>query len=252
MTKKIVAVIILILAALSFVPAAQADEWDDLLERVRKENMINQKGTEIIAKLRSEAPDGTELELWQLIWFGYERPRASAAVALIDKLFPESDPARWEEVGGFITRDTFATRQLAALDALFAAVMIMSKDPDMIWGAAYLLQAFGHSGMGKVIFIDKIPSGLRAAIDKVIEVTGLRGDWSSREELGRFPLLPSFGGYIGYSGGGGPHMQFIDGAGRLAQNGSLVWNRKNGKIYKIIEKRSRFPWFLTGAASHLN
>lgn len=246
MSKKIFAIAAALFLAVALSTAAFASDWNDFVAKIRQQGSIDKEGRRIIAELRSEAPAGTEMELWRLLWYGYDRPRAAAAISLMDMIFPDGDPSRWQEVSGFITDHSFGPRQLAAMDALFTAVIVMSRNDDLIWGAASLLQRFGDSGMGKVVFIDMMPEGLRAAINRVIAATGLKGDWSHREVIGKLPLLPDFGGYISSDGAISPHMQFIDGAGRIAQNGRLVWDRKTGRILRIIERRMRFPWFFIG------
>ena len=165
MRVKWTAALILVLAfTLYSVPVFAASDWDTFVAEMEKKEKIKDTGAAIVADMLDIAPGGTETELWQKLWNGEPRWRAAAAVALISRMFPDGDPSRWQEVSGFAPRQSVQPRQLIAMDAFFVAVDSLSRIPDGIWGSAYLLDLFGKSGMGKVMFIEEIPEGM----DRVI------------------------------------------------------------------------------------
>ena len=241
MRVKWTAALILVLAfALYSVPVFAASDWDTFVAEMQKREKIKDTGAAVVADMLDIAPGGSETELWKRIWEGEPRWRAAAAVALIYRVFPNGDPSRWQEVSGFEPQQSFQPRQLIAIDALFAAVDALSRMPDGIWGSAYLLDLFGKSGMGKIIFIEEIPEGMDKVISDVISETGLPGDWSIKRVRGRLPLLPVYRGYITRSSADSRNMQYLDGYGALASNGSYAWDRDRGYFYQVAEDNG-FP-----------
>ena len=234
--KKIVLVMMFVLLfSVCSAPAFADDKWDAFVAKMEQQAKIKEIGLPVIEALRQSAPQGTEEELWQMSKSGEAKARAAAAVALVDKMFPGGDPSRWEEVRGFLPRRSVQPRQLLAVDALFSAVSAMRELPDGVWGSAYMLDLFGKSAMGRLKFIDDIPAELRTVLDKVIEETQLRGDWSSSVIRGRMPLLPSYRGYITRNRADSEAMQFLDGYGSLSGNGRYAWDRERNYIYEIID-----------------
>lgn len=238
--KCIAALILFFTLTLYPVPLFAASDWDNFVGEMQKREKIKDTGAAIVADMLDIAPQGSELELWNKLWEGDPRWRAAAAVALIARMFPDGDPSRWQEVSGFEPQQSVQPRQLIAIDALFAAVDSLSQMPDGIWGSAYLLDLFGKSGMGKVMFIEEIPEGMDKVLSDVISVTGLPGDWSIKRIRGRLPVLPLYRGYITRSAADSRNMQYLDGYGALASNGRYAWDRERGYIYQVVDDND-FP-----------
>lgn len=241
MRKKIVISALLVVLILSVTsPLFAVGTWDELVAQLEKREMVKSEGTEFLAGLRREAPQGSEMELWKKLWVGEPRSRAAAGVALMDKIFPGGDPGRWEEAGGVLTSSSFRPRQLAGLDAFFVTVAVLDTIPDGEWTAAILLQSFARSGRGQVKFIEQMPEGLQKPIDSIAAKTGIGGYWSVRVTGRPLPLLPVFGGTIRRNGAESRSLQYLDGAGRIATNGVYAWDRDKGYIYQVVENSNRF------------
>lgn len=232
---------LMFLAILSIVvPAFAATDWDTFAAQMEKRDKIKVTGEAVLNDMRSIAPEGSEENLWRMLWNGETRSRAAAAVALVDRMFPDGDPSRWQEVSGFLPNRGVQPRQLVAMDGLFVAVLALKELPDGVWGAAYLLDNFGKSGIGKVKFIDEIPADLKEAIAEIVAETGIPGDWSSSMIRGRMPLLPSYRGAISRDTADSRNMQYLDGYGALAANGRYAWDRDNGYVYDVVDGADDF------------
>ncbi|MDL2297773.1 hypothetical protein LJC40_01310 [Synergistaceae bacterium OttesenSCG-928-D05] len=241
MKKKISLAIALFFCLISFAtPLLAAQSWDDLVAGMQQQEDIKQKGAGIVDQLRAQAPVASETQLWNALWVGDTMSRATAGVALMDKIFPGGDPSKWEQVQGFLSNTSYQPRQLAALDGLFVAVASLNAIPNGEWGAAYLLSQFGKSGRGKVYFIEEVPAEFRPVIDSVVSKTGLRGDWSTVRSRGRMPLLPVYRGIISRNGVESRQMQYFDGFGSMANNGRYAWDRDRGYFYQVVEDSSFF------------
>ncbi len=235
--KCMLTVFLLLAISLSPVPVFAASDWDTFTAEMEKRSKIKDTGAAVIADMLDIAPQGTEAELWNKLWDGEPRWRAAAAVSLINRVFPQGDPSRWQEVSGFVPQRSVQPRQLMAMDALFVAVDSLRQIPDGVWGSAYLLYLFGKSGMGKVLFIEEIPEGMDKVLNDVISVTGLPGDWSIKKIRGRLPVLPIYRGYITRDTADSRNMQYLDGYGSIASNGRYAWDRDRGYVYEVIEDR---------------
>lgn len=239
MKAKLLILAILTITVLLFsVPLFAASDWDTFVAEMERRDRIKDTGSAIVSDMLDIAPQGSEAELWNKLWEGEPRWRAAAAVALINRIFPEGDPSRWQEVSGFIPQRSVQPRQLIAMDAFFVAVESLRNIPDGIWGAAYLLDLFGKSGMGKVMFIEEIPEGMDKVIGDVVIETGLPGDWSVKKSRGKLPLLPVYRGYISRSSADSRNMQYLDGYGSVAANGRFAWDRDRGYVYEVVEDGS--------------
>ena len=233
--KSIVIVLLAVTIGLFATPLFAASDWDTFTAEMEKRSKIKDTGAAIVDDMREIAPQGTDIELWHKLWEGEPRWRAAAAVALIDRIFPQGDPSKWEEVSGFASNRSVQPRQLIAIDALFVAVDSLRQMPDGIWGSAYLLQQFGKSGWGKVMFIEEIPYGFDQTLKDVISTTGLTGDWSIKRIRGKMPLLPIYRGYITRNSADSRNLQYLDGYGSISSNGRYAWDRDRGYIYEVVD-----------------
>lgn len=232
--KKII-IAFLVAAVFAASAPAFASDWNSVVNDMANRTKIKEHGATVLAQTRAASVQGGEYQLWNSLWRGDSASRAAAAVTLIDMMFPNGDPGKWQEVSGMFPESPYQPRQLAAMDAFFVAVSELSKTQDGIWGAALLLEKFGDSGSGKVAFIDQIPEGMREVIDKVIAQTGLPGDWSSKRVRGALPLLPVFKGYVSRTTADNRGMEYIDGFGGMASNGKYAWDRDKGYIFEVRE-----------------
>jgi hypothetical protein len=234
MKRSVIAAVMaaLLIAAASPVTAA---EWDAFAAQMQKRIDIKEKGAAILGEIRAAEPSGTEYELWTMLGSGDAKTRAAAGLALVDRIFPNGDPSRWEEAKGFLTKGGLRPRQIAAMDGLFTAIAALRDLPDGIWGAAYLLDQFGRSAKGKVKFIDEIPAEMRPVIDDILANTGLPGDWTSKKIRGKMPMLPIYRGYVSRETADSLDLQYLDGYGSIAYNGPYAWDRDRGYLYKISE-----------------
>ena len=233
--KSIVIVLLAVTIGLFATPLFAASDWDTFAAEMEKRSKIKDTGAAIVADMLDIAPQGTEMELWDKLWDGEPRWRAAAAVALINRMFPQGDPSKWQEVSGFAPQRSIQPRQLMAMDALFVAVDSLRHIPDGVWGSAYLLSLFGKSGMGKVMFIEEIPEGMDQVLNDVVSVTGLQGDWSVKRTRGKLPILPFYRGYVTRDTADSRNMQYLDGYGSIAPNGRYAWDRDRGYVYEVME-----------------
>lgn len=236
MKKFVILVIVAVMLAVSVVPALAATDWDTFVGEMQKREKIKETGAAVLSDIRDIEPSGSEAETWEKLWSGEPKWRAAAGLALVDRIFPDGDPARWEEVNGFMgSSGSRRPRQLAAMDGLFVAITALRDVPDGVWASAALLDKFGKSALGKVKFIDEIPAGMREVIDDVIAQTGLPGDWSSKKIRGKMPLLPIYRGYITRDNADSKNMQYLDGFGSMSGNGRYAWDRDRGYVYEVVE-----------------
>lgn len=240
-----VVLFIVLVILFSSVPIFAASDWDIFVAEMEKRSKIKDTGAAIVAEMLDIAPQGTEMELWNKLWDGEPRWRAAAAVALINRMFPQGDPSRWEEVSGFVPKRSVLPRQLMAMDAFFVAVDSLRRIPDGVWGSAYLLYLFGNSGRGKVIFIEEIPEGMDQALEDVVSITALQGDWSIKRTRGKLPILPSYRGYVSRDTADFRNMQYLDGYGSIASNGRYAWDRDRGYVYRVIEDRNEDGFWIS-------
>lgn len=241
MKKKFVMSALLVVFTLFLTsPLFAVATWDELVTQLGKSEKVSVDGREFLAELKSEAPKGSDLSLWKKLWVGEPRARVAAGVALMDKIFPSGDPGRWEEAGGFLSPSSLRPRQLAGLDAFFVTVAALDSVPGGEWTAAVFLRCFAKSGRGQVYFIEQMPADLKGHIDSIVAKTGLGGDWSVKVTCRPLPLLPVYSGVMRRGTAESRGLQYLDGAGRIASNGSYVWDRDKGYIYRIVEDSNHF------------
>ena len=115
--KCMLAVFLVLAISLSPAPVFAASAWGTFTAEMEKRSKIKDTGAAVIADMLDIAPQGTEAELWNKLWDGEPRWRAAAAVSLINRVFPQGDPSRWQEVSGFVPQRSVQPRQLMARDA---------------------------------------------------------------------------------------------------------------------------------------
>ncbi len=232
--KKIITAVILTLV---FSAAAFADSsWDKTLTAVNNSIRIREDGAKVLktyANLKANPKD--EYKLWQQLSTARGEQRTIAAMTLVNTMFPDGNPGRWEEVGDLTGTDFLKPRQFMAIDALFAAVQELSSNERTIWGAALLLEQFGSSAYGKVMFVEETPAEVKAIIENIKSKTGLSGDWSVKKLRGKLPFCPKYEGKMTHNNAENLCLIYLDNFGRLTSYGEYGWDRDRGLLYEIIE-----------------
>ena len=122
-------VFVLLLVVVS-VPAAFASRFDDLAARYESAAAGNVDAEALRIRLADEAENVSPLGLWDSLMREGISPelRAANALALLDALVPDGDPARWNETGGFWRPRELPT-PLAAVDAILVAASSLATTP---------------------------------------------------------------------------------------------------------------------------
>ena len=203
----------LLLVAVSAAGAFAASRtWEEFVAREANKEKITTEGVAVFNDVRKSAPQGAEYEIWKRLWSGDARSRAAAGVALVDRMFPGGDPSRWEEVNGIVPARSFQPRQLMAMDGLFCAIAALKELPNGVYASAFLLEQFGKSSRGKLMFIDDTPAEARKIIDEVVAGAALIKDyWTSSKVRGHMPFLGVYQGRITRSIADSRQMQYMDG-----------------------------------------
>ncbi|MDO4988401.1 MAG: hypothetical protein Q4E17_05200 [Synergistes sp.] len=238
--KKISAVLLTIGLSLMLCTASCASEetWDTFVYRMECREKIESVGKPYFEQTALLAPQGNIYQLWKISCSdSVPERRASASAALVKALFPDGDPSRWQEVSGFFPQGSYIPKQLIAVNALFNAIIELGRaEGDGKFAAAYLLKQFGKSSAGRLYFIDTTTEEIRKAVDTITAETNMPGDWSTTEIKGTMPFVRYFDGartrdYVEFN-----KMQYIDGSGRISENGLYAWDRRTGRIYIIAER----------------
>lgn len=242
MIKKLFASVMLLALLACAQPAAAADPagWDEFVEREAAREKIREEGPAVFSRTALLAPQGSDYDLWQLSCAApTAEVRAAAACALVEKWFPEGDPANWQEVSGFFPGSSFVPKQIYAVNALFNAVDALMRVEGGKYAAAWLMMRFASSSRAKLYFIEEMPEYFRSVLDELIAEVKMPGDWSSKKTEGPYPFVPSYDGVrsVNYAITNG--LQFIDGAGRLSSFGSYAWDRARARIYEVVDPNER-------------
>ena len=234
--KKTFVIAVMVLTAFWALPALAASDWDSFVAQMESEQRLKTDGPVIVAQVAQMAPQATDKELWNLSCNAPSvETRAAASVALVNKLFPSGDPSRWQEVQGFFPPQSYIPLQLVAVNALYNAVTALSQMPNGKLGAAYLMTQFGKSAIGKLYFVDNMPSQFRKTMDTLVAETPLAGDWSSETIEGTAQIVPVYNNVIVASAvQDNNNFQFINGMGLVANEGPYSWDRAHGYIYKLV------------------
>lgn len=232
--KRMLSVLFLVTCVVLTVTPAGAvpsKTWDEYVMEVNRKDKVTLEGPKVLEKYTQES-NKSEYELWCSLRDKHGRADAVTAVTMINKMFPNGDPSRWNEVTGFI-RNSMRPRQLMAIDAFFAALDALSRSDEDIWGAALLLQKFCKSSRGKFMFIDTMPKEARPILDRIVAKTGIKSVWKTSKFKGNLPLCPRYRGIKSRSLVIKYDMQYIDGAGRVASHGTYAWDRDRGYFYYV-------------------
>lgn len=164
---------------------------------------------------------------------------AADALALVEAIFPDGDPGKWDFVSGFWNPREIP-KSLAAVDAVFwtAASLLRQGAPSGAeWLAFRLLDRLAASPRATLYFLSTCPAEGDVLL-REMESRGLvppRGSWGERYSLGRQPLAAPLRGWVSSETAVRRGMVFLDGDGRPASGGPFAWDRKKGRLYRIQE-----------------
>lgn len=234
MKKLLIAVLIII----SLATVTVADDWNSTVAEMGNRVKIMQDGAKVLHSYANlKATDKQEYELWKKLWTTQGAERATVAMTLVNTIFPDGNPGKWEQVNGLIGYGFNLPRQLAGIDALFVAVDELSKNDAAIWGAALLLQEFGESAYGKVMFVEQTTPEAKAIIENIVPKTSLPGDWTTKKIRGKMPFLPQFDGRRSHNTAETLGYIYFDNFGSLTSGyGAYGWDRDKGRFYEIFEE----------------
>ena len=235
-----------LLCALVFVvlygTAACASRYDDLLARYEAARIGDVAAAALRTRLAGAAEKPAPLDLWDSRTREGTSPelRAANALALLDALVPDGDPARWNEVGGFWRPREIPT-PLAAVDAVLYAAGALAEmnDPGAPWLARKLLLAFLSDPAAALLFADHGPAEYAKTVYALTRRNVLppHGVWRKDAPVGRLPLAREVRGFVTRDRAYAEGMTFLDAIGRPAANGVYAWDRIMGRIYEVADDR---------------
>ena len=235
-----------LLCALVFVvlygTAACASRYDDLLARYEAARIGDVAAAALRTRLAGAAEKPAPLDLWDSLTREGISPelRAANALALLDALVPDGDPARWSEVGGFWRPREIPT-PLAAVDAILYAAGALAEmnDPGAPWLARKLLLALLSDPAAALLFADHGPAEYAKTVDALTRRNVLppHGVWRKDAPVGRLPLAREVRGFVTRDRAYAEGMTFLDAIGRPAANGVYAWDRIRGRIYEVADDR---------------
>ena len=234
-------VFVLLLVVVS-VPAAFASRFDDLAARYESAAAGNADAGALRIRLAEEAENISPLDLWDSLMREGISPelRAANALALLDALVPDGDPARWNETGGFWRPREIPT-PLAAVDAILYAAGALAEmnDPGAPWLARKLLLAFLSDPAAALLFADHGPAEYAKTVYALTRRNVLppHGVWRKDAPVGRLPLAREVRGFVTRDRAYAEGMTFLDAIGRPAANGVYAWDRIRGRIYEVADDR---------------
>lgn len=240
-SEKLCLLFLTLICIFAFAFPAVADSKSSF-EQLVKSNEMKEKAEHVGKFYYLELADGVaEKNLKRLVpQFLAETDstkKLALACALMSQVFPNSDPAKWEAIDGFLPCNTNIPMQLCAIDALMQAVVIFVQDGSekSLSAARYLVERFGSSSYGKYYFITETPLEFRQALDLLVNATYMvPGVWTSDKITGHLPLTPRYGGCVSDDYATQEDMQFFNGLYQLASNGTYAWDRRRGYFYYVV------------------
>ena len=164
---------------------------------------------------------------------------AAEALALVESLFPEGDPGKWDAVSGFWNSREIP-KSLAAVDAVFWAAASLLREgapPGAVWLAFWLLDRFAASTRATFFFLSTCPVEADLLLREMTSrnLVPPRGSWGERRVLGKQPLAVPLRGLVSSETAVGRGMVFLDGFGCPASSGPFAWDREKGRLYRVLE-----------------
>ncbi len=244
--------VIITIAVLTFsLPAlAESTTFDELAASYEKEKLHGAEAEELKIELLSIADTGKkDLLLWKGLFangFSCEKKIANALL-LIQRLYPQGDVSRWEEVSGMMY-PSLVPSPLAAVDGVYVAALgLAGKDEKGAkWLARELLNDLADSSRGKMYFINTAPAKYELIIS-ALESEGFSpdyGKWPEARIEGNLPLASPVRGYIGYEYAMSRGFVFLNAWGGIANNGTYAWDRRKGRIYRVVDRERNRKIFI--------
>ena len=211
-------------------------EWKRMTELRVARSAGEEKAAAIRADLDARVSDGKFIALWKKCTdagAGGEE-RLAAAWSVIKKYVPDGDVSRWSEVG-YYEIPAMMLRPFMVIDALYAALIELERTDGGEWVAAGLLKDFSRSSHGRYDFLGECPAPVAEALARIVEKTGLMGNWKPRRTVGTLPLARPVRGSVNREMVGQKGMLFLNAAGVPASNGSYAWDREKGRFYHVVD-----------------
>ena len=216
------------------------ERFDSLAERYSRKIEARGASMELRRNLLNEAEDLAPYELWQSLFRPEIAPRQGAAnaLALLESLLEQGDPASWDKVSGLF-HPSLVSKPLAAADGIFMAVAFLLEMEDKGSGeaAVYLLERFQDSSRGKYYFLTTCPGEYLSMVKEMSsrDLLPSYGQWTEGKPEGKLPLASPVIWSIGQDTARTLGMTFLDSAGRPGINGVFAWDRERGRIYYVVE-----------------
>ncbi len=227
-------ILLFILCLIPSVSWGWQDRYDDMVEKYVDRKSAEPEALSLQSDLLSEAPEGDIKTLWGLLWTGSPRDRSAAGLLLIEKVFPDGDPGRWDELKGFVNPSEIPLSLIAA-DGVMATISSLMKIDGGVYLAGRILDKFSSSTRAKLLFIRRCPTELSLIFREIAETCGLGGNWEPLSKEGQLPFASPVRGVISQSGAVSRGMQFLDGWGVPSNNGPYCWDRPSGRIYRVSD-----------------
>lgn len=236
----------LVVLLLGWAAGAQADRFDELAERYSRRAGGREASSALESELKGEAHGGAPLALWRSLFSGDIPPRQGAAnaLALVETLFPDGDPAQWDGVSGFL-RPSLVPGSLAAADAVVMAARFLLEMEDRSGDALALelMERFIRSSRAKYHFVSTRPRQLDALLREMERrgLTPAMGQWPPAMSVtGSLPFASPFRGYVTMNRALLEEMVFMNAAGQLRPHGIYAWNRRRGGVYEVTQDKRPF------------
>jgi len=234
--RKIIAAAAIVLAFATFAFAANIQNGAAANAPV---NRMEEDGAKVLNSFaKGKLSEKEEYALWKKLWTTQGTERVQAAMALVNSIYPDGDPANLDDVNGMLGDGYTRPRQIAAADAVFVAADELSKNDATVWGAALLLNRFVKSATAEIMFVETTAPEAKAIMDNVVAKTGITPIWAVKKVCGKMPFLPVYDGFRSRSIVADPDWIYLDNYGSFTGTcGAYAWNRKKGIICEIREDR---------------
>ncbi len=212
--------------------------WRQLAEAQRARAGGLQAAREIFQELDSKIREGSLFSLWKGLDSSDPEERLISAWSIIRTYCPGGDISQWESPGGLVLPQMIP-KPLMIIDGFYTALMGLYRRPNGLWAASQLLEAFVHSTRGRHYFLRTSPEPIASLVPEIAAQTGLVGIWNPEAVVGRMPLARRISGVITDSRAVSEGLQFLNGHGIPQNNGFYAWDRRSGRIYRVVSSRDR-------------
>ncbi|MCX7829073.1 MAG: hypothetical protein N2315_07725 [Thermanaerothrix sp.] len=199
-------------------------------------------GMDLRARIMSESYHSrSDLALWRKLLndpSSSPKERIGAGLALADRLFPEGDLSRWEDIRGFLG-DSGVPKSLAAADAvLFTSYLAVEALPsgEGMWLAYVLMEPFFRSDSARMAFGRTCPAPVAEMMKKMAQagVAPPEGWPEPFDVVGFLPLGAPVSGSVSPDQVALYGMWRMDREGRIRLDAKdLAWDREEGAVYRI-------------------